>query len=189
MPHITLRRRAVSNRGFTVPEILVAITIFSTLVALSAAGLASAGRVMQGAAGMQQVRAQLRLARDLAISQRRPMEVQFVAPNEIRTIRWEIPTGTTTLNQYFLEGNVEFHRFASVPDTPDGFGLGAAVSFTGQSARFLSDGRFVDAQGVPLSGNIFLAIQGQPTSQHAVTIFGGSGRMRGYRWDGTQWVN
>ena len=183
-----LRRRIASSRGFTAPELLISIAIFSTLAGITALGFSSASRAMKGTAGMQQVMAQLRVARELAISQRRSIEVQFVAPNEIRTIRWEIPNGTTTLNQYFLEGGVEYYRFSSVPDTPDGFGIAGAVSFDTQTARFLSDGRFVDATGAPFSGNIFLAIQGQPISQRAVTIFGGTGRMRGYRWDGTQWL-
>jgi hypothetical protein len=151
-------------------------------------GFLSASQAMRGTAGMQQVRAQLRQARDLAISQRRSIEVQFVPPNEIRTIRWEIPSGTTTLNQSFLEGTVEFHRFSSVPDTPEGFGISGPVSFTGQSSRFLSNGNFVDEDGALLSGNVFLAIQGQPSSQRAVTIFGGTGRSRAFRWDGTQWL-
>ena len=167
----------------------MAVSIFATLAAISVTGFSSASRAMQGTAGMQQVKAQLQLARELAISQRRSVEVQFVAPNEIRTIRWEIPSGTTLLNQYFLEGNVEFYRFASVADTPDGFGISGAVSFTGQTARFLADGRFVDGDGTPSSGNIFLAMQGQLTSQTAVTIFGGTGRVRGYRWDGLQWLD
>ena len=33
------------------------------------------------------------------------------------------------MNQYFLEGSVEYYRFSSVPDTPDGFGIAGAVSF------------------------------------------------------------
>ena len=188
MKQVQLLPHVASSRGFTLSELLISISIMSILSGITAVGFSSASQAMKGNAGTQQVRAQLRLARDLAISQRRSMEVQFIAPNEIRTIRWEIPSGMTTVNQYFLEGNVEFHRFSSVPDTPDGFGITGPVSFTGQTSRFLSNGHFVDEDGAFSSGNIFLAIQGQPSSQRAVTIFGGTGRSRAYRWDGTQWL-
>jgi len=47
----------------------------------------------------------------------------------------------------------------------------------------------VDGTGAPVSGTVFLAIQGQPTTQTAVTIFDGTGQSRGYRWDGTQWLD
>ena len=185
----TRSRHLESARGFTLPELLMAIAIFSMITAMSAVGFSSATRAMKGTAGMQQVTAQLRMARDMAISERRSMEVQFLGTNEIRTVRREIPNGTTLINQYFLEGSVQWHRFASVPDTPDGFGIAGANSFATQKpSRFLSDGRWVDDAGAALSGNICLGIPGQPVSQRAVTIFGGTGRMRGYTWNGTEWL-
>ena len=163
------------------------VAVFATLTGITAIGLSSSSRHFKGTAGMQQVMAQMRMARDLAISQRRSMEVQLIAPNEIRIIRWEIPTGFTTVNQYFLEGNVEFYKFTSVPDTPEGFGAGQAVTFAGQTVRYMSDGSFVDSTGAPLSGTVFLGIQGEPISQRAMTVFGGTGRLRGYTWNGYEW--
>ena len=163
------------------------VAVFSTIAGMAAVGLSSASRHFKGTAGMQQVMGQMRMARDLAISQRRSMEIQLIQPNEIRIIRWEIPTGFTTVNQYFLEGNVEFYKFTSVPDTPEGFGAGQAVTFAGQTVRYLSDGTFVDATGAPLSGTVFLGIQGQPQSQRAMTVFGGTGRLRGFTWNGYEW--
>jgi type II secretory pathway pseudopilin PulG len=180
-------RRFSSTGGFTVPELLIAVALFMTLTGMSVSGFASASQAIKGTAGMRQVMGQLRIARDLAISQRRSMVVQFVAPNEIRTVRQEIPSGTTTLNQYFLEGNVEYLHFGSVPDTPDGFGVSGDVTFEGEISAFRWDGRFVNEDGEPYSGNIFLGVQGQPHTQRAITIFGGTGRMRGYAWNGTEW--
>ena len=91
----------------------MAVSVFATVAGMAALGFSHTGRHFKGTAGMQQVMAQLRMARDMAISQRRSVEVQFVAPNEIRTIRWEIPSGFTTVNEYFLEGSVpvlQVHR-------------------------------------------------------------------------------
>ncbi len=180
-------RSRPSQSGFTILELLMTVAVFSTIVAMAAVGLSSASRYFKGTAGLQQVMGQMRMARDLAISQRRSMEVQLIAPNEIRIVRWEIPNGFTTVNQYFLEGNVEFHKFTSVPDTPDGFGAGQAVTFAGQTVRYMSDGKFVDAAGAALSGTVFLGIQGEPNTQRAMTVFGGTGRLRGYTWNGYVW--
>ena len=186
---MTLKQRfRSSSNGFTLTELLMTIAVFSSIAGMAAVGLSSATRHVKGTSGMQQVMAQMRIARDMAISQRRSIEVQFVPPNEIRTLRWEVPSGTTTMNQYFLEGNVEFYKFTSVPDTPEGFGAGSAISFSGQTVRFLSNGRFVDATSAPVSGTVFLAIQGEPISQRAMTVFGGTGRVRGYTWNGTAWL-
>ena len=44
----------------------------------------------------------------MAMNRRRSIQVQFVKPNEIRMTRFEIPSGTTTLDGSFLEGHVQF---------------------------------------------------------------------------------
>ena len=166
----------------------MAVSVFATVAGMAALGFSHTGRHFKGTAGMQQVMAQLRMARDMAISQCRSVEVQFVAPNEIRTIRWEIPSGFTTVNEYFLEGSVQFYKFTSVPDTPEGFGAGSEVTFGDQTTRFLSDGKWVDATGAPVSGTVYLAIQGVPNTQRPVNIFGGTGRVRGYTWNSNEWL-
>ena len=157
MTRATIGQERFSDaRGFTVPELLMAIALFATLTAIGAVGFTTASQSIRGTSGMQQVITQLRTARDLAISQRRSIEVQFVDPGEIRTIRWEVPNGTTELGRLYLEGAVAFYRFAAVPDTPDGFGISGTVSFQGQTTRFMSDGRWVDGAGTPLSGYLWV---------------------------------
>ena len=71
----------------------------------------------------------------------------------------------------------------------DSFGNAAAVDFRGASRLFfLSDGTFVDLQGNPLNGSIFLGIPKHPETARAVTILGATGRVRAYRWTGSQWI-
>jgi prepilin-type N-terminal cleavage/methylation domain-containing protein len=178
-----------SEAGFTIIELLMVVAVGSILFAISVMGFSTAATRLRAENGETQVVWQLRLARDAAVSQRRLVEVQLIAPNQIRTIRQGIPTGTVVLNEYFLEGNVEFLQFSGVPDTPDAFGGAGPVDFGGETLSFTAEGRLVDSTNSTLSGTIFLGIQGQPGSQHAVTVFGGTGRVRGYGWNGTGWVD
>ena len=187
------RRQPVKEAGFTLVELLMVVAVGGTLAGISVMGFANAATSIRGNNGMVQVMSQLRLARDLAISQRRTIEVEFLAPNEIRINRQDIPAGTTLLNQFFLEGTVQFVQFTGVPDTPDGFGASDEIDFDGANDfGFLGDGMLVDLSnpavaGTPVSGTVFLGIPNQPASARAVTVFGGTGRVRGYTWIANEW--
>ena len=189
------RRQPVKEAGFTLVELLMVVAVGGTLAGISIMGFANAATSIRGDNGMVQVMSQLRMARDLAINQRRAMEVEFLAPNEIRITRQDIPAGTTLMNQFFLEGTVQFLQFSGVPDTPDGFGDSDEIDFGGgpsQQIGFLGDGMLVDLSnpaiaGMPVSGTVFLGIPNQPGSARAVTVFGGTGRVRGYTWIANEW--
>ena len=178
-----------NERGFSLIETLMAVSVMGVVSAISIAGFGYAASAMSSDSGVSQVIAQIEQARDTAIAQRRTVHVQFLGVNEIRTTRSDLPSGTTLLGQSFLEGNVHFVQFSAVPDTPDGFGNGAAVDLGGaNSFNVLADGTVVDIGGAPVSGTIFLGVNGQPATARAVTVFSGTGRVRGYRWNGTQWL-
>ena len=72
-------------------------------------------------------------------------------------------------------------QFAGVPDTPEGFGAATAVDFTNETPYFIVEGMLVDGSGTALSGTVFLDLQNEPSSARAVTVFGGTGQVRGYR--------
>ncbi len=187
------RRQPVKEAGFSLIELLMVVAIGGTLAGISIMGFAQAATSIRGDNGMVQLMSQLRMARDLAINQRRTMEVQFFAPNEIRIVRQDIPTGTTLMNQVVLEGTVQFVQFSGVPDTPDGFGASGEIDFDGvNDMGFLGDGMLVDLSnpavaGTPISGTVFLGVPNQPASARAVTVFGGTGRVRGYTWIASEW--
>jgi hypothetical protein len=139
--------------------------------------------------GLHQTVAQLRSGRETAIAQRRNIELSFPANNQIRLVRLEVPVGRTVLSTVTLESRLEFRLFGGVPDTPDGFGNGNAVSFAGPAPwTFLSNGTLVDAQGNPLNGSVFLGLANQPETARAITILGATGRVRGYRWTRSAWI-
>ena len=182
-------RRLERTSGFAMIELLMVVAIGATLAGMTVIATGSALRIVRGDSGQLQVMSQIRMARELAVNQRRAMQVQFWIPNEIRIVRQELPTGTTLVNQAFLEGNVQFLQFAGLPDTPDGFGASGPVDLGGATlAYFAADGMLVDASGTPVNGSVFLGVQDQLTTARAVTVFGGTGRVRGYTWNGTAWA-
>ena len=67
--------------GFTLVELLMVVAVGGTLAGISVMGFANAATSMRGDNGMVQVMSQLRMARDLAINQRRTMEVEFLVPH------------------------------------------------------------------------------------------------------------
>ena len=144
---------------------------------------------MQGDGSMRSVMAQLHIARDMAITQRRNMEVRFVGPNRIQIVRDDLPSGTTVLTDVLFEGNSQFSLVPGVADTPDGFGNASAISFGPSPAiMFGPSGALVGTNGVPVNGSVFLSVAGMADSVRAVTVLGATGDVHAFRWSGTTWT-
>ena len=180
--------RPVSERGFTLLEMMVVVSIMAIVGSMATASLVSTRKGLQGDGAMRLVMTQFNIARETAITQRRNIELQFVGGNWIRTIRHEAPGITTTLlTSVALESNATFSQVtgAGVGDTLDGFGTGTGqgvVFGLATSIQFTTDGTLIDGNGNPLNGTIFLSIANQPESARAVTVLGSTGRVRGYKW-------
>ena len=160
---------------------------------VSAISLVQIGAVRQslnGDSGMRIVLAQLNLAREMSIADRRTIQLQFTGTNSLRIIRNEVPAGTTMLSSAVFEGNVEYMLTPGVPDTPDAFGNANATDFgAALTILFNSDGTLVDERGRTINGTIFLAVRGGGArSIRAITVLGATGRIRAYRWSGAEWV-
>ena len=178
-----------TDLGFSLLELMLTIGIVGIMSAVAVVQIGVAQQAIKGDAGMRVVVAQMNLARELAISQRRNMQVQFLGTNALRIVRNDVPAGTTQLSLIVLEGNVTYSLVAGVPDTPDAFGRNQAVDFGGApTLMFTSEGTLVDGAGNPINGTIFLSVLGGLKSVRAITILGATGRVRGYRWNGLQWT-
>jgi prepilin-type N-terminal cleavage/methylation domain-containing protein len=177
-----------SHDGFTLIELLLTVAIGAVVAGMSALSIRHAVPQMRAEAATRTVQHQLRWAREMALTQRRTVEISFPGNNQIRIRRVELDGHRQDIGRTGLEGGVQFRLFNAVPDTPDAFGRTAAVSFgTASRMMFLSDGTFVDQRGQPLNGTVFMGIQNQVTTARAVTLFGPTGRVATYRWSGTQW--
>jgi Tfp pilus assembly protein FimT len=175
--------------GFTMVEICI---ILMLLCILGSFAILSINSILPGITAneaMYQTVDQLRNAREAAIGQRRTVEIQFLNNNQIQLIRYDLPDGTTTIRDTTLSNGCRFTLFGDIPDTPDMFGNAAPVNFPGANTlRFLSDGTLVNDQNNPVSGSIFIGSPNHPETARAVTILGATGRVRSYRWTGTDWI-
>jgi prepilin-type N-terminal cleavage/methylation domain-containing protein len=188
------RRRVRDERGFSMFELLVVIAILATLATITIMVSPVFLKQARAEAGVGQAVTALRVGRETAISQRRNVKLEFVGLSAIRTVRQDIGTngvvtGATVLSTVELENNARFRIEPGVPDTPDGFGNGTAISFgTSPERMFTSEGTLVDQQGDVMNGTLFVSIPGDPESARAISIFGPTALVRVWRWDGQQWV-
>jgi prepilin-type N-terminal cleavage/methylation domain-containing protein len=185
MPRTSLKS---SDRGFSLIEVLVAVTLGLTVMALTVGGFGQALNTIRGDASMNVVLWQLKLAREAAINQRRFVEIRFTDPNFLSVVRRDIPGGETVLSTAVLEHQTEFRLFPDVPDTPDSFGNDDAVDFGGADAvMFNAAGQLVDDAGVLVNGTVFIGKADEPMTARAVTVFGPTATLRTYSWNGAIW--
>ena len=174
--------------GHTLPELVITMAIASTVMAICIAWVPPMTEVMQADADLQVLKSQVVLAREAATNQRRSVELQFLSPNVIQVVHQNLPSGTTVLSRAVFEHNVHYVRFNGQPDTPDGFGATSSINLGGAAhVYFTADGTLTDAAGNPLNATLFLGQPTRPLTSRALTIFGATARVRGYRWSGTAW--
>lgn len=103
-----------------------------------------------------------------------------------------------------------YQVLSGVPDTPDLFGYttpecvaSSGICFNNNTCgttavlpcyiTFQSDGTVVNSAGTYINGTVFIGVAAttgnpvNPMTARAVTILGASGRIKGYRYTGTQW--
>lgn len=168
---------------------MLVICVIGIIAAMATFQVDSLRPGLQGDGAMRVVMGELNTARETAITQRRSMLITFVGTNMLRVTRIDVPNGTTVLREVYFESGVQYGLIAGVTDTPDAFGNGGATSFGAAAAiSFSSEGSLVDGAGAPVNGTIFLTIPGVARSFRAVTVQGSTGRVRGYKWSGAQWM-
>src|SRR6267143_579947 len=177
------------NRGFTLIETLIVIAMSMTLMAISMFQLQPAMQLFRSRAATDQVKNILRQARELAISERRSVVVQFVGNNTIELFQVLEPTNTIASTPFLtvpLESGVQFMTLSGETDTPDSFGIPSTggIEFGGIAGapptgmQFQSDGTFTDGTGNPINGTVFLGSPNANSTAGAVTVLGNTGRVR-----------
>ncbi len=178
-----------NQSGYSGLEMLFVTALLGVLAAMAVIQLNAARPSLKGDGAMRVVLAQMRTARELAITERRYMRVVFVTPNEVQIVREEVPGPSTTIvAATVIEGGVGYALVDGVPDTPDAFGKGAPVDFgVITNLKFSPDGTLVNQDGQSINGSVFLAMPPEERSARAITVLGSTGRIRGYRWNGHAW--
>jgi type II secretory pathway pseudopilin PulG len=188
-------------------ESVIVIGIILIMLALAVAQSFGSIESYRANASMDTIVSQLRVARQLAISQRRNVTVSFSTSTSPQTITYKVvanpgdtvvPTAVTVP----ISSLVNFTGVSGEPDTPMAFGTCsgaygvciANVSGGPPVMEFTSVGQFTDNTGVnTLNGTVFMALPGQVTTARAVTVMGSTGRVRSYTYVGgsttsTAWI-
>jgi prepilin-type N-terminal cleavage/methylation domain-containing protein len=178
-----------SAAGFTLAELLVVVAVIAVGFAVAIPVTQDMVTRAKNDSSALVAHTFIDAARDRAVAERRNVEITFVAPNRILLERIEVPSGIKTLvGEMQLEGGQEFVTFGGVTDTPDAFGSGGAVSFTGVlPVMFTSDGSLIDSAGDITNGTVFMGVPDHPDTARAVTVFGVTGMLRTWKWRGAQW--
>jgi Tfp pilus assembly protein FimT len=202
--------------GFSMLEMAIVMAVIIVMASISFMSLQPSLRSQRITNAYNTTLSALRQARENAVAQRTSYSVTFFASGSTNTIT-VAPTlstfqGAQKAVTYTLPSDVAFTIVAGVPtaSTPDGFGSGAAAIDFGYTANgtgtggqsvlyFCPDGSAQDAAGGAgncagnwSNGVVYLARPGELLSSRAITVWGTTGRIRGWRLynsgaGGSQW--
>ncbi len=197
-------------RGFSLTELMIVVSLFMIVSAMSFMALQPALKEARANQAFDDVLMQLRVARQRAIAERKQYIVCFGiaapagaltpqgAPNaqSVQMFRWDVGTAlsaATQINANQLPKDLLFQALPGLPNTaatiPDGFGnatvaidfdQGVAAGIKNQ-VMFMPDGSAHDTAGSWNSGIIYVGRTGDLYSARAVTLYGATGRIRGWR--------
>jgi prepilin-type N-terminal cleavage/methylation domain-containing protein len=181
-------------RGFSLIEMMVVLGIIIIVTGISTLSLQPALRSQRVTNAYNTTLMTMRQARDTAVAQRQTYFVTFthntVPPDTITVTQGATGTVTSTLQ---LPLDLSFQTLTGIPtaagSTPDSFGLGgAAIDFDQNVAGgsqniiyFMPDGSGQDVNGNVNNGVIYIARTGELYSSRAITFWGATGRLRGWR--------
>jgi prepilin-type N-terminal cleavage/methylation domain-containing protein len=169
------------DAGYSLIELMVVVCVIGILGGMSVFQYLAARPGLQADGAMRVVMSELNVAREIAVSQRRFVDVEFLGSSRIRVTRLDVPSGTTLLRDVSFEASLKYGFSEGAGDTPDGFGVESASP---DKITFNSDGMVVDTSGAPVNRTVYVVAASSPESLRAVTILGSTGRVRGYRWYG-----
>jgi prepilin-type N-terminal cleavage/methylation domain-containing protein len=199
------------QHGFSLVELMIVIALGLIVMGMAIGGVPAMLKTSRADGGLAELASAVRSAREQSISNRRNVRITF-GTNTVSVTRveycpatctpspggnWASYSGcsttctqnTTVTRTVTLEGRTEFRLVTGLPDTPDAFGNSAAVALgTLVPAMFTTDGSFINSNGDVLNGTLFIAVPGDSLSARAVTIFGATGAMHLWRWNGRVWV-
>jgi len=183
-------------------ETTVVVAIVFILIGTALVNIVPSLHSSKSNAGMELVLGELRRAHERAIDERRIYRVTFVPPQTIQldvgqvaniasTITGSAPAFVQAQPPLTLPTGLQFVVVAGIPTTaattPDGFGTGAkAIDFdiaNGGGATqifFQPDGRALDAANRLNDGVLYLAEPNNLISSRAVSVFGSTGRAKGW---------
>jgi prepilin-type N-terminal cleavage/methylation domain-containing protein len=180
-------------RGFSLLETMAVIAIGTVATTMAVMSLQPALKAARVDNGYNITLAAIRQTRDFAVGQRQQYSVTFSNAAIPNTVTITQAGNGNVVATYQLPTDVTFVNVAGIPTgattVPDGFGTGSlAIGFdqgiTGGVQNviyFMPDGTGQDVNGNINNGVIYIARAGELYSSHAITVWGATGRLRGWR--------
>jgi len=191
------------NRGFSLLEMLIVIAIGLTMAGVTVMALMPLLKQSHVDAAYDTTLSVIRNYRNQSITQSRRYILTFTAPGTITVQYWgmgvPVSPAPVTVATYTLPNDIQFAVQAGFPAAaPDSFGTGiVAIDFdqgvlgNQNYLMFMPDGSSQDVLGNYNSGVVYLTRPGDLYSSRAITVFGTTGRVRGWRLynqAGNTWV-
>jgi type II secretory pathway pseudopilin PulG len=198
-----MRKTANRMSGFTMVECATVLGLVCVLMGAAVVNTSGSAQIVKAESAVDAVQGQLRVARMIAITQRRnvvvTVDTTFTGPDNAQHLNYQVVTlpGEPAQDVQSLElpGGTQFVLEAGVPDTPMDFGNSAAVYFEDAAGdtgitqfQFTPTGEFTDSNNNDLNGTIFTGVPNVPSTARAVTIMGGAGNVQRFSWTGTEWT-
>lgn len=202
---INVQRRRHWASGFSLLELTMVMAIMIVMVSITFMSLQPSLKAQRVTNAYNTTLSALRQARETAVSQRTSYHVQFshTATSDTITVSPTLATfqGAHGAVTYSLPSDVAFSAQPGIPTSapPDGFGSGAAAIDFGYKPQGTSTGAATDLYFCPdgtaqdatngagncagnwNSGVVYIARPGELLSSRAITVWGGTGRIRGWR--------
>jgi Tfp pilus assembly protein FimT len=211
-------RRRHGASGFSLSELMIVLTIIIIMVSFAAMSLGPLMAQQRVTNAYNIAMSAMRLAHDQAVAQQSSYSVTFAnngsAPSTA-TVAPSLQTGSAAYQGeqaavvYKLPTDIQFLAIAGIPTTaakvPDGYGAGAVAIDFGYTASGTGTGGATTVYFCPdgssqafdtgkcstnwSGGVVYLARSGDLMSSRAITLWGGTGRIRGWRLITTGGVN
>jgi prepilin-type N-terminal cleavage/methylation domain-containing protein len=202
-------------RGFSLVELMIVVVIGTIMVGITFMSLQPAVQDARINTAYDTALTQLRIARERAIAERTRYIVAFAAnvpplaaagvpapdARSIQLWHWAVATPVSPppvlISSVELPFDVNFQAVGGLPNpAPDNWGTGAVALDFDQGVgaggltyvMFMPDGSARDELGNSNSGVLYLARAGVLGTSKAVTVFGTTGRVRGWRLAGGAWI-
>ncbi len=192
------------QHGYSLVELMLVVTILLILAGVTDVSLQPVLKLEHVTTAFNLTISALRRARDQAVSDNQIYVVSFSTANQVAplpnggaiTVN-QTTTAGTQLFSWTLPSDVTFNVEPNVPTsqnvaptTPDAFGTAVnAIDFDwgpnglggGTTVYFYPDGTARDVNGNINNGVVYMGVPGVTQTGHAVTLWGFTGRIRGWQ--------
>jgi prepilin-type N-terminal cleavage/methylation domain-containing protein len=175
------------EKGFTVVELLLVVALAGVVAAAAYPVISTTMEYYDTNSAVQLVLTNLRESRQDAVDNRRAFRLRFNLPGEIVVRRQNSNFRWILDRRLPLPENVTFNRpsgiprITIIPNSKD-------IDFGGKKTfRFMADGSAVNNNGQIISGIVYISHSSRPEECSAVSVFGGTGLTRSWKYEEGKW--